>query len=372
VCGTRVTRWLGSFVNYDYVNGNWSPQEPVLGVGESALVCRLANTNCVTNCCSGCTEPYPLSYQVVLPANVLTYAVNHLCHGTNNTLGSVLPNVPPGTILYKYIGGSAVEYTFDSDELTWYPDNNTTLNPGEGFAIKSPVTTTLTFTGCAPNCPPPCLPTNYCGLVGRLGIGSAWWTNLSSCPPVCGTRLSRWNGTGYDNFDYVNGNWSPQEPVLAPGQSAFVCLLANTNCFTNCCSGCTEPYPLSYQVVLPANVLKYCVNSLCHGTNNTLDMVLPDVPDGTIVYKYAGGWVPYQFSALDMTWNGNTTLNPGEGFAIQSPVATTLTFTGCEPHCPPPCLPTNHIVFVGRLGIGLAGWTNLSSCPPVCGTRVTR
>jgi hypothetical protein len=242
ICGTEVLIFNGaSFDTYEYLGHHWSPQAPVLAIGQSAFVCLNTNTICCTNCCcEGCvtnsTGQYPASYQVVLQANVDYYLVDHLCHGTNNTLGAVLPNGPPGAVLQKYNGGVYTTYTFDPDDLTWYPDSNATLNPGEGFIFRSPMATTLTFEGCEPDCPPPCLPTNACVLVGRRGIGTATWTNLSSCPPVCGTRISRWNGTGFDNYDYANGNWSPQEPVLAIGESAWVCVLANTNCCTNCCT----------------------------------------------------------------------------------------------------------------------------------------
>ena len=371
----------GSYTVTEEVSPHWTQTHPAAGsytvsIGNGYGTNQLDFGN-TAKCCDNCTEPYPLSYQVALQANVEYSLVNHLCHGASNTLATVLPNPPGGTELRKYAGGAFISYTFDPDDLAWMPDGNASLNPGEGFTIKSPEATTLTFTGCEPtNCPLPCLPTNAWVLVGRLGIGTATWNDLSSCPPPCGTRVSRWNGTGYDDaYDYVNGSWTPQAPVLGVGESAFVCLLANTNCFTNCCDNCTEPYPLSYQVALQAGVWYSLVNHLCHGADNTLASVLPNPPAGTELRKWDGGWAGYMFDELDPVWlpHGNASLNPGEGFMIRSPEATTLTFTGCEPtNCPLPCLPTNAWVLVGRLGIGTATWNDLSSCPPPCGTRVSR
>ena len=184
-----------------------------------------------TNCCPPCFPPYPSSYTVnVVPD--FNYLVNHLCSGANNTLEEVLPTVPDGAQVYKW--NKALQ-TFDGPSTYsagsgWFP--STTLAPGEGFALFNPGPAfVLTFRGCESTCPPPCGPTNgYC-FVGRIGIGTATWTNLFSCPPECGTQLILLNpDQTISTFDYVNGGWLPYEPVLAVGQSAFVSVQDNTNC----------------------------------------------------------------------------------------------------------------------------------------------
>jgi len=109
-------------------------------------------------------------------------------------------------------------------------------NPGPDYQ--------LTFVGCEPTCPPPCGPTNSDFiLVGAIGIGNpirqvSYYSNLFSCPPVCGTEVLTWNAaiSDFNIFDFVNDHWIPSEPAIPLGQSVFVALLDNTNC---CCKDCT-------------------------------------------------------------------------------------------------------------------------------------
>jgi hypothetical protein len=70
--------------------------------------------------------------------------------------------------------------------------------------------------------------------------------------------------------------------------------------------------------------------------DNTLPVVIPAPPDGTVFEKYApgSGWSAYVYDALIPGWSPDAsavTLNPGEGGFIKSPVATTLTFVGVVP-----------------------------------------
>ncbi len=189
-----------------------------------------------TNCCDGCEPPYPASYTVTVTPGV-NFLANHLCQGTNNTFGDLLSSVPVGSQVQKWNGASFVLWTRVGFGAGWSPSGGATetLDPGEGFVLNNASGSNfpLIFEGCEPTyCPIPCLPTTNgtSSLVGRLGIGTATWTNLSRCDPECGTRVSIWNGSAYDDYDYVNGAWTPPLPSLAIGQSAFVNLLANSNC----------------------------------------------------------------------------------------------------------------------------------------------
>jgi hypothetical protein len=151
-------------------------------------------------------------------------------------LGEVLPNMPENTLFLTW---NQAAQSYDNEQITvggsWYDNSSAnpstnTLAPGEGFALNSPAAFTLIIRGCEPTCPPPCAPTNGLSLVGRLGIGTAAWTNLFSCPPPCGARMSIFANNDFANYDYVNGRWTPFEPVLAVGQPAFVSVQPNTNC----------------------------------------------------------------------------------------------------------------------------------------------
>ncbi len=201
-----------------------------------------------SNCCDQCVAPYPLSYTVTVQPG-FNFLVNHLCHGTNHLLDEVIPTVPDGTVLYKW---NPVTQGFSSPStyyvgIGWldsgFSPSTDTLPPGEGFSLYNPgAAFSLTFEGCEPTCPPPCqpTPTNGCSLVGRIGIGTATYTNLYLCPPLCGTRVSIWNTTNqnFSDYNYVGGTWLPPLPLLPVGHSAFVCVTPNTNelaviCATN-------------------------------------------------------------------------------------------------------------------------------------------
>ncbi|MDB6111510.1 MAG: thrombospondin N-terminal-like domain protein, partial [Pedosphaera sp.] len=210
-----------------------------------------------TNCCANCAQPYPLSYtNIIHPGQ--NFVADNLCQGTNNTLDEVLGNVPDGTVFYAW---NPATQTYNSPQTYyagagWYDDSGNssthTLSPGEGFVLQNTSGTPfpLVIRGCNPTCPPPCAPTaNGLSLVGRLGLGTAKWTDLFSCPPPCGARMLIWNGSGFTSYDYLNGAWTPQEPVLALGQSAFVSVVPNTGCLP-----CTNNLVVngSFEVTSPA------------------------------------------------------------------------------------------------------------------------
>jgi hypothetical protein len=177
-----------------------------------------------------------LSYtNVLVGGGDFTFLANNLCQGTNDTLDDLLPNVPDGSSVFVWdtASQSYVSSTY-STLIGWSP--SLTLAPGEGFAFINNGSSqfSLVIHGCQPTCPLPCAPpaNGTQVLVGRLGIGTATYSNLFSCPPVCGTRMSIFNVALQDfvNYDYINGSWVPFEPVLPVGQSAFVSVLPNSNC----------------------------------------------------------------------------------------------------------------------------------------------
>ncbi|PWU16384.1 MAG: hypothetical protein C5B50_13640, partial [Verrucomicrobia bacterium] len=205
---------------------------------------------CCTDCCANCTQPYPLSYTNSVPGGT-SFLANNLCQGTNNTLDEILPNMPDSVELRTW---DFVTQNFDNPQAYdaygfvlpspgWYDEgtlapSTTTLSPGEGFIINNPNGPfQIVISGCEPTCPPPCEPpTNGLSLVGRLGIGTATWTNLFSCPPPCGARMSLWIGSGYSNYDFYRNAWHDLNgnvvaaPVLQIGLSAYVSIQSNSNC----------------------------------------------------------------------------------------------------------------------------------------------
>jgi len=80
-------------------------------------------------------------------------------------------------------------------------------------------------------------------------------------------------------------------------------------------------------VSLPAGFT--IIGNPLQGTNNGINTVLPNVPLGTLLYKYNNGFgSPAEFAGVGVGWDVNQTLAPGEGAFIQVPSATTVTFVG--------------------------------------------
>jgi hypothetical protein len=368
------------------------------GVSSTCLITYTWPAECAGTCCDNCSPSDYISYTVpILAAPDVNYLVNQLCHG-HNLLDEVLGVVPVnGTTVRKW---DATAQLYDPPDtyhsnIGWLDTQNnqslTTLAPGEGFLLSSPVAFNLTFSGCQPtNCFLPCLPhPDGCTLVGRLGIGTAVWTNLSSCPPICGSEIRIWNGTGFNSFDYFHQAWHDSsgtavpEPVLALGQSAFVCLVNSTNC---CCENCATNDYVTFTNAVVAG-LNFLANNLCHGTNNTVNDLVTNVPSGTVMrlwncaaqsfttltYYDENDAFPDPAGWFDSFGNPvSVTLAPGDGFILENTSGPfDLIEQGCLPNCPVPCLPqTNCCILRGNLGLSPAAWTNLSRCPPICGTDV--
>jgi hypothetical protein len=159
---------------------------------------------------------------VTVPANGFGLIANPL-NNTNNTIGSVIANPPPGTIFYKYNGGYTV-YTFDADDLVWTPNGGATLNPGEGGFVRNPAGTpmTLTFVGEV--------------LQGNLtnSVPNGYSIRSSQVPQTGGitTTLNYQPGPGDIVYKYSNGYtvytidaddlvWTPSESTIHVGESFF-------------------------------------------------------------------------------------------------------------------------------------------------------
>jgi hypothetical protein len=115
-----------------------------------ALACAAALAAGLATSLADSSNVYSLNvvgyYNVVTPANTFAMIANQL-NTTNNSIGALLPNGPPGANFYKMVNGNFETYTFDPDDLTWYPNSAVTLNVGEAGVIKTPAATTLTFVG---------------------------------------------------------------------------------------------------------------------------------------------------------------------------------------------------------------------------------
>jgi hypothetical protein len=130
---------------------------------------------------------------------------------------------------------------------------------------------------------------------------------------------------------------------------------------------------LSYTVNIHP-VFSLIANQLDHGSN-TLDEIMPSVPDGCILYKFNNvttNWVQAYFNGSLGAWSPpGISLNPGEGAFFQSPTNFTLTFTGT---LPVPVLPVAipgdacHLLSLQTDDIG--NYLNIIGAPPNDGATI--
>jgi hypothetical protein len=217
------------------------------------LWCAIAFAQPVTNCCPPCPPPYPHSVTVTLAPGV-NYLVNPLCHGTDNTSGTLLASVPDSSTLWLWDAASGTflpPLSFFAG-LGWedslgMPAGHTPLPPGDGFILHNPGPAyTLTFRGCDPVCPRPCGPDALRRLVGVVGPGAGTWTNLYSCPPGCGTLVQVWNPMlqQFEDHSFNGSAWVPSAPSWPAGTSVFVSTQPGTNCCATPPAGLVAWWPL--------------------------------------------------------------------------------------------------------------------------------
>jgi len=125
--------------------------------------------------------------------------------------------------VFKYNGGFTT-YTFDPDDLVWYPDGNATLNPGEGAFFQCPSASTLTFVGevLQGNLTNP-TPTNVKVIRSSMVPQAGLVTTTLGFPGEGGDTIFRYAG-GYTTYTFDPDDlvWYPNEPSMNVGESFFL------------------------------------------------------------------------------------------------------------------------------------------------------
>ncbi len=360
----------GTYRLFDYAGG-LNNNGVQLGQSPNGFACTLdfstfGQVNLVV------TPATPQSYDVTVPAG-LSLIASQLDHGSN-TVDDIMASPPNGTKVSKYNNASGTwsQSTYSGGAGTpgaWsVPD--LTLNPGEGAWLESPSSFTLTFTG-TPHVPvlPLSIAPGSSYLVSRQTNGIGTYENIVGLPPTAGVRVFQWTGSGYhmSSFDPDLGGWDPAEPSAAVGEALWIQPAGSSG---------PPPVPQSYFIdIVPGPNL--IANHYDHGSN-TLNEVLPNVPDGTALYKRNNGgsnasWTISTYSAATGTWlNGDTmTLSPGEGAFLDSPTACTLTFTGI-PHVPvlPVTIPQGQAVLLSRQTAEVGTYETITGNSPPDGATV--
>jgi hypothetical protein len=369
--GAKLYRWTGSnYVTFGLGAGAWSPSNPIVSLGESVWLSA-----------SGSSSPPPIipSYAIDIHAG-LNLIANHLDHGSN-MLADIMPVVPDGSVLSKFdnVSGTWMLASYSAASHTWTP-TNLTLNPGEGAFLQSPTNFTLYFTG-TPHVP--VLPVNFANFAGpgyllsrqTNDIGT-WDTIVGGTPPPLARMFIYANGWVAYNYDEEDMDWDPADPVVGVGQAVWISLTG----------GSPPAIPTeirTYTLTIPNDGFVAIANQLDHGSN-TLNEVLPNVPDGTMILKWdcaSQDWSPNvpTYSAFTGKWSPNSTLAPGEGALISigngvGP-STVLTFTG-TPHVPvlPPTFPCGYgkYYLLSRQTNDLGTFQNITGLVPSEGARLLR
>jgi len=150
------------------------------------------------------------------------YLIANQLNTTNNTLGSLIPNGPPGAIFQKFSGGFSA-FVFDDVDLVWTPNGNATINPGEGGYYKSPSATTLTFVGeVLQGSLTNTLPIGLYAIRSSIVPQQGKITTDLGLPGEPGDIAQFFSG-GFSAyvFDDVDLVWTPNEPTANVGASFF-------------------------------------------------------------------------------------------------------------------------------------------------------
>ena len=358
---------VGTYRLYNY-SGVLTDNGGHLGQLPSGFACQLdSSTPGQVNLVVALASPQ--SCDVAVTAGFVLIA-NQLDHGSN-TLSEVISNAPDGSAVYKYNNGSGTwsKSTYSAAAGSWsFPD--LTLSPGEGAFLQSPSDFTLTFTG-TPHVPvlPVSVPAGATYLLSRQTNATGNYDNIVGLPPVGGAKVYKWTGKDYQVFTFGKNTWSPAAPSAAVGEALWIQP-----------AGGSGPPPIALPPSYTLNIsagLNLIANQLDHGSN-TLNEVLPTVPDGTALYKFInvvsnGGWTISTYSAATGTWlnGGAITLSPGEGAFLDSPSAGSITFTGV-PHVPvlPTTIPAGHAYLLSRQTNDVGTFENIVGTPPPDGATV--
>jgi hypothetical protein len=177
-----------------------------------------------------CKTPATETYQVALAAGVNSIA-NQLDNG-NNSLNEIMPVVPDGSVLYKYVNNGAnstwISSTYSAAAGQWLNGNTISLNPGEGAFFQSPTNFTLTFRGTV-HVPvlPVSLPSGSCYLLSRQTNDMGTYTNIVGTSPVNKTKFIQWNPSsqGYTTAVFESGTWTiggAAGPTVPVGQAVWI------------------------------------------------------------------------------------------------------------------------------------------------------
>jgi hypothetical protein len=138
----------------------------------------------------------------------------------NNTVEKLFTAVPTGTIIYKYGAAGYEIISFDPDLGGWDPTGKV-INPGEGFWIRLPAATKVTFVGevMQGTLSNP-IPAGFSLKASQVPQAGKLQTDLKF-PVATGDVVYKYSspaGYAIASFDPDLGGWDPAEPTIGVGE----------------------------------------------------------------------------------------------------------------------------------------------------------
>ncbi|MCI0745269.1 MAG: hypothetical protein L0Y58_07680 [Verrucomicrobia subdivision 3 bacterium] len=347
-----------SWLVFQYAAGAWDPSEPVVGVGESVWICPSGGASPpIPNLCTY-TKTIPPGYSLI--ANQCVNA---------NTVSSLIPSPPFGTLLLKYNNTSGSFETLNAYSSGWSQPSQT-LAPGQGAWIYNPTATAFTafIAGTAKT---PSLPLSFaagagCYLVSRQTNAPGTYDQIMGVPPADGAVVHQFNLTSglFDVFTFVGGAWSPAEPVAAVGEALWICPTGGAPPAIPQLCTYTNTIPSGYSLI--AN---QCSNA------NSVSSLLPKPPFGALLLKYNNLSGTYEaLNAYSSGWSQpSQTLAPGEGAWIynpSSPFAMLVAGMAKLPSLPLPFATAPGCYLVSRQTNAPATYDQIVGMPPANGATL--
>jgi hypothetical protein len=180
------------------------------------------------------------SYQVLLQPGWNVVA-NQLSRGSN-TLAEVIPDVPTGSLFYRW-DANIQGYSSSVFSPAWggWDSPTLSLSPGEGGFIRNPSSSnfTVTFVGetVQPHLPLS-LPPSQLALVARQIPAPATYEEITGMPPAEGVKLYRYDSvlqgdpttiSNWQAYSFSQGVWIPGTPSVGVGEPVFIQVPTNAN-----------------------------------------------------------------------------------------------------------------------------------------------
>ncbi|NOS71501.1 MAG: HYR domain-containing protein, partial [Verrucomicrobia bacterium] len=256
--------------------------QPLLRYGTNVIAAEVHQATGVTNRAD-------MSFQLRLMANGLprypqsfgtgyTTFIPQLHTSSNGTpVSELFADVPPGAemdlFIWTSMGWQMESY---SPFMRGWSPGTSVIRPGESALLSNygpPFNIEIVGYPHEANSPV-VINRNQETLVGEAMPGGAVFEDLAGHAPENGTTLTRYVAGVQADYSFVNDAWMPQEPVLAPGEAAFITL----PCLT---------------VTAPSNVVLEAVSPM--GAQMTTQIAATNHCGDPLMVQYApppGTWLP--------------------------------------------------------------------------------